>query len=262
MELRIFNLSFSYDTIKALEKVSLEVIAGEILGIIGPNGSGKTTLLKCINRKLKPKIGTVLVDGKNIFEMSRKEVAKNIGIVPQISSVSFSFTVFDIVLMGRYSRTKRFVRETEEDISIAQHCLELTGIKHLSSRFITEISGGEYQKVIITRALTQEPKILLLDEPTLHLDISHQIEILNLVRNLAQKKKLAVVMVLHDLNLAARYSDRIIMLKNGKVFASGTPEEVISIKNIDEVYDIEVEINRNNKEGYLNIVPLSTRRQL
>ena len=127
-------------------------------------------------------------------------------------------------------------------------------------KIIAEISGGEYQKVIIARALTQEPKVLLLDEPTLHLDISHQIEILNLVRNLAQKKKLAVIMVLHDLNLAARYSDKIAMLNNGEVFAYGSPEEVISIKNVEKVYGIEVEINRNNKKGYLNIIPLSPRR--
>lgn len=262
MELRILSLSFCYDSIEALKDVSLQVNSGEILGIIGPNGSGKTTLLKCINKKLNFRVGTVLIDSRNVLEMSRKEIARNIGVVPQISSVSFPFTVFDIVLMGRYPHTKRFTGETEKDIAITQHCLELTGIKYLSSRPVTEISGGEYQKVIIARALAQEPKILLLDEPTLHLDISHQIEILDLVRNLAQEKKLVIVIVLHDLNLAVRYSDRILILNKGKIFASGTPEEVINADNIREVYGVEVEINRSDREGYLNIVPLSIRKKL
>lgn len=259
MKLRIFNLSFSYNSIKALDNVSLEVSGREILGLIGPNGSGKTTLLKCINKKLSPKVGTVLIDNENVFKMSRKELAKNIGVVPQISSISFPFTVFDIVLMGRYSRMKGNT-ETEEDISVVKHCLEITGIEHLSSRFITEISGGEYQKVIIARALAQQPKVLLLDEPTSHLDINHQIEILDLVSALCREKNLAVIMALHDLNLAARYSNKIMMLKKGKIFALGTPEEVLTPQNIREVYGIEVEINRSNKGGYLNIIPLSSKK--
>ena len=262
MELKVLDLSFFYNSVKALEEVSLEVRGGEVLGIIGPNGSGKTTLLKCMNRKLNPKMGVVLIEGKNILGMSRKEIAKNIGFVPQLSSISFPFTVFDIVLMGRYSYTKGFCREREEDLSITQKCLELTGIKHLSKRFITEISGGEYQKVIIARALAQEPKVLLLDEPTLHLDMNHQIEILDLVKNLAQRKRLVVAMVLHDLNLAARYSDKILILKKGKIFASGLPEEVLNMKNIEEVYGIEVEISRSNKNGFLNIIPISARKKL
>jgi len=269
MELKVLDLSFFYNSVKILKKISLEVKSGEVLGIIGPNGAGKTTLLKCMNRKLNPRMGVVLIDGKDISETSRKEIAKNIGFVPQLSSVSFPFTVLDIVLMGRYSHTTPpllagagILREREKDIFIAQQCLEITGIKHLSERFITEISGGEYQKVVIARALAQEPKVLLLDEPTLHLDISHQIEILNLVKNLARRKKLAVGMVLHDLNLAARYSDKILILKKGKIFASGLPEEVLNMKNIEEVYGIGVEISRSNKNGFLNIIPISARRQL
>ncbi|MBA3066621.1 ABC transporter ATP-binding protein [bacterium] len=261
MKLKVLNLSFSYDTMPALEEISFEAEAGEILGVIGPNGSGKTTLLKCINMKLKPLTGTVLADDKNISKLPRREIAKYIGVVPQISSISFPFTVFEVVLMGRYSYQKRFRQTKEKEASIVRRCLEITGVKDLSARFITEISGGEYQRVIIARALAQEPKALLLDEPTLHLDINHQIEILDLIFNLAKKKKLAVVMVLHDLNLAARYSDRIIALNKGRIFDSGTPEKVISMENINKIYGIDVEINRNNKGSHLNIIPLSAREK-
>jgi len=257
MELRILDLSFSYDSVNALQKLSLCVKEGEILGVIGPNGSGKTTLIKCINRKLKAKIGAVLVDDKNISQMTHKEIAKNIGVVPQISSITFPFTVFDIVMMGRYSHIGRLSTENINDEFIVNRCLELTGIKHLTDRLITEISGGEYQKVIIARALAQEPKILLLDEPILHLDINYQIEILDLVKNLTREKKLTVVMVLHDLNLAARYNDKTVLLKRGKIYASGKPENVIGIENIREVYGIEVEIGRSSKGNFLNVIPVS-----
>lgn len=251
------NLSFNYDSIRALQNISLEVNKGEILGLIGPNGSGKTTLLKCVNRKLRTVTGTVLIEDKDISRFSRKEIARNIGVVPQISSVSFPFTIFDIVLMGRYSRTKRFSKEAEKDISVVQRCLELAGIEHLSSRFITEISGGEYQKVIIARALAQEPKILLLDEPILHLDINHQIEILELIRGLTQKEKLAVIMVLHDFNLAARFSDKLLLLEKGSVYSTGSVGDVLTAGNIEKVFQVKVRITRDPETDTLNIIPVT-----
>ena len=257
MKLNILDLSFSYDSVKVLRNVSLKVKTGEILGIIGPNGSGKTTLVKCINRNVTPEAGAVLVDDDDIMRMSRKEIAKNIGVVPQISLISFPFTVYDIIMMGRYSHTKNFCGKDKKNESIVRQCMELTSTVNMSDRLITEISGGEYQRVIIARAMAQEPKVLLLDEPTLHLDINHQIEILELVRSLAKNKNLTVIMVMHDLSLAARYSDNIIMLNNGSIFDSGAPEQVINTENIKDVYGIEVEINRNNKRKYLNVIPLS-----
>jgi len=257
MELEILDLSFSYNSTKTLDDIALKIKGRDILCIIGPNGSGKTTLLKCMNKKLKPATGTVLVNNINILRMNRKEVAKNIGVVPQVSTVSFPFTVYDLVMMGRYSHKGRFNTENKNDRAVVSQCLARTGMAHMADKLITEISGGEYQKAVIARALAQQPKILLLDEVTLHLDINHQIEILELVKDLSEEDNLAVVMVLHDLSLAARYSTKTIMLQKGRIFACGRPEDVISIENIRDIYDIEVEIGRSSKGNYLNVIPLS-----
>lgn len=257
MELKINDLSFSYNSVKTLERISLEIKEREILGIIGPNGSGKTTLLKCMNKKLKPETGTVLVNDLNILQMGSKEVAKKIGVVPQVSFISFPFTVYDLVMMGRYSHKGRFDTENENDRAVVYQCLDRTGIAPMADRLITEVSGGEYQKVIIARALAQQPKILLLDEVTLHLDINHQIEILDLIKTLSEENNLAIVMALHDLSLAARYSTKTILLQKGRIFASGRPEEVINIENIRDIYGIEAELGRSSKGNFLNVIPVS-----
>jgi len=183
MKLKIKNISFSYDSVDALKNISFEAEEGEILGIIGPNGSGKTTLLKCINRVLKPKEGVVMLDDMDLSVLNQREIAQKIGVVPQQSFSQFPFTVFDIVLMGRYPYITRFGGEKKEDFDMVEECLNLCGISHLAERLIIEISGGEYQRVIIARALAQNPKVLLLDEPTLHLDINHQIELLELLKH-------------------------------------------------------------------------------
>ena len=257
MKLNINGISFSYNGYKALEEVTFKVNEGEVLGIIGPNGSGKTTLLRCINMVLKPKTGTVLIDGKNIREFDRKEIAKNFGVIPQDSVIVFPFTVLDIVLMGRTCHlNSRFGKETLADLEIIKNAMEATNTQHLAYRTITEVSGGEKQRVIIARALAQEPKVLLLDEPTLHLDINHQLKILHLVRKLAKKNKLAVVFVTHDLNLASRYCDKFVLLKKGKIHSIGLAEDVITCDNIKGVYDIDVEINYNEKTKCYNVIPL------
>lgn len=258
MELKVSDLNFSYNGIKVLEGVSLRVESAEILGIIGPNGAGKTTLLKCINGKLKPLSGRIVIDGRDIYSFSRKEIARNIAVVPQVSSISFPFLVSDIVLMGRYAHLARFGRETERDFSIVRHSLELTGTLHLADRLINEISGGEYQRVIIARALAQEPRILLMDEPVLHLDINHQIEIMELVRRLAREKNIAIVMVLHDLNLAGRFTDRLVLLNKGRIYKNGPTDEVLSCENIESVFRVKVKIIRDLETGILNILPVST----
>jgi len=257
MILKVKNVSFSYDSIEALKGVSFEAEEGKILGIIGPNGSGKTTLIKCINKVLKPQEGVVLLDDINLATLNQKEIAQKIGVVPQFS-FRFPFTVFDTVLMGRFPYLKRFAREKKEDFDIVEECFNLCGISHLAERLITEISGGEYQKVIIARALAQRPEVLLLDEPTLHLDINHQIEILELLKSLAKKKNLIVIMVSHDLNLAARFSDKILILKKGKIFKVGLPDEVFTPSVLKEVYGIEVEVLKDKITGSVNIIPIST----
>ena len=258
MKLKIKNISFSYDSVDALKNISFEAEEGEILGIIGPNGSGKTTLLKCINRVLKPKGGVVMLDDMDLSVLNQREIAQKIGVVPQQSFSQFPFTVFDIVLMGRYPYITRFGGEKKEDFEMVEECLNLCGISHLAERLIIEISGGEYQRVIIARALAQNPKVLLLDEPTLHLDINHQIELLELLKSLAKKKNLIIIMVSHDLNLASRFSDKILILKEGKIYRAGLPEEVLTPQIIKEVYGIKVEILRSKITNSLNIIPIST----
>ncbi len=260
MNLRIENVTFSYDSIRVLENVSFGLEQGEILGIVGPNGSGKSTLLRCINKVLKPEIGTVFFNNVDLSLMRQKEIAKKIGVVPQNSINKFPFTVFDTVSMGRFPYLGRFEKETEKDFNIVLRCLKLAGIESLASRLITEISGGECQKVVIAMALAQEPDVFLLDEPTLHLDINHQIELLELIKALGRNENLIVIMVSHDLNLAARYSDRILILKEGKIYQAGLPEEVLTCQYIKEVYGIETEIIQSPATGSLNIIPLSTVR--
>jgi iron complex transport system ATP-binding protein len=260
MKLKVSNLCFLYDDFEVLKDVSLEVESAQILGIIGPNGSGKTTLLKCINRKLMPRSGIIAIDNIDIHNLSRREIARNIGVVPQISSISFPFFVSDVVLMGRYAYISRFGRETGEDLSIVRHSLELTGTAHLADRYINEISGGEYQRVIIARALAQEPKILLLDEPILHLDINHQIEIMELVRALAKEKNIAVAVVLHDLNLAGRFTDRLVLLNRGKIYQDGPTDKVLSPENIENIFRVKVKMIHDPETDILNIIPISAIR--
>ncbi|RKY85183.1 ABC transporter [candidate division KSB1 bacterium] len=257
MKLNIIGITFFYDSVKALDDITFEVNEGEVLGVIGPNGSGKTTLLRCINMALKPKVGTVFIDGENILELDRKDIAKKIAVVPQNSTIRFPFTLFDIVLMGRTPHLGRLDRETPEDIEIAKKAMKITKTLHLADRLIDEVSGGERQRVIIARALTQEPKILLLDEPTLHLDINHQLEILELIKKLARKNKLIVILTSHDLNLASRYCDRLVLLNTGRIYSIGKPQNVLTRDNIKEVYNIEVEINYNKRTKSLNIIPVA-----
>ena len=245
MLLKIDNIDFSYQSSKVLDDVTFEVKSGEFLGVMGPNGSGKTTLLRCVSNVLIPQVGTVLIDGKSIQKLSKKEIARNIGVVPQMSNIDFAFTVSELVLMGRAPYIKRFKSENTHDFEISEKAMRLTNILHLAERTFDELSGGEKQRVIIARALAQEPKILLLDELTVHLDISSQFEILNLVKNLSKQKERIVISVFHDLNLAAQYSDKLILLNNGKIISMGLPDEVLTPENIQKTYHTDVIIKRH-----------------
>ncbi|MDI6917372.1 MAG: ABC transporter ATP-binding protein [Thermoplasmatales archaeon] len=256
VKIRVENVSFSYDSVKVLKDITFEV-DNEILGIIGPNGSGKTTLLKCISSILKPRTGTIMLDNNELFTLNRKEIARSIGVVPQTASITFPLTVIDIVLMGRNPHKKRLEFETEKDIRIAENSLKATGIRHLANRLITELSGGELQKVIVARALAQEPKILLLDEPTAHLDINHQLEILEFIRNLNTEEKITVISVFHDLNLAARFCDKLILLNQGKIYSIGNIDEVLIAENIRNVYNVNVNIEQHPVTGRPNIILIS-----
>lgn len=237
LKLVINKLCFNYASIPVLKDIEFAVEAGEILSMVGPNGSGKSTLLRCINRILKTRQNTVLIDGKDVSKLNLKELSRIMGYVPQVSTSMFPFTVFDVVLMGR----KPYIHWSlsERDYEIVAETLDFLGIKELAMRHFNELSGGEQQKVIIARALAQEPQVLLLDEPTSSLDIKHQLEILLILKCLAQNRRCSVIMAMHDLNLASRFSDRILMLKKGCIFAAGTPETVLTEVNISAVYGVK-----------------------
>jgi len=253
LKLTINNLSFSYSSSPVLKGVDLALDLGEVLGIVGPNGSGKSTLLKCINRILKTKGNTVFVDGKDINKLNLKELSKIMGYVPQSSVSVFPFTVFDIVMMGRTPYIHW--SPSEQDYEIVAETLNFLGLSDLAMRHFNELSGGEQQKVIIARALAQQPKILLLDEPTSNLDIKHQLEILCILKDLAQSKHCSIIVAMHDLNMASRFSDKMLMLKKGCIFAVGTPEKVLTEENIEAVYGIKAKVTKSIM-GKPQVVPL------
>lgn len=249
------GLNISYDGLRnVLDEISFGVEKGTFFGIIGPNGSGKTTLLKAMSRILTPKDGAISIGEKDLNTFSHRELAQHIGVVPQETHVSFDYSVREIVLMGRHPYIERLSSEKEEDLEIARHAMEMTNTLQFANRSINEISGGERQRVIIARALTQQPRVLLLDEPTSHLDISHQMEILNIIRNL--KGEVTVVAVLHDLNLASYYCDRLILMNNGKIFSTGTPGEVLTKTNLKSIFHINAMIKKNPLTQKPYIIPI------
>jgi iron complex transport system ATP-binding protein len=258
--LSVDGVECRYGSVKILEDVNLSVQEGDFVGILGPNGSGKTTLLKSISRTLKPHRGTILLNKADIYTLKGIDVAKQMAVVPQDSSVGFSFAALDVVLMGRNPHLSRFQMESENDMTIARKAMNLTNTWHLAERPINELSGGERQRVIIARALAQEPKILLLDEPLTHLDIINQLEIMDLVKNLCVKEGLIVLAVFHDLNLAARYCDSAILLKNGKIFSAGGLAEVLTSENIKNVFHVDAIVQKHLVTNSVFVIPLSPQK--
>jgi len=255
--LTIDGIDCSYGSVEILKDIDFKVKSGQFLGILGPNGSGKTTLLKSISKVLKPKKGAILIDDTDIYKMKNLDLAKQMAVVPQSSPVSFDFTSLEVVLMGRNPHMTRFKMEGQSDFDIAKNAMKLTRTWEFADRPITELSGGERQRVIIARALTQEPKILLLDEPTTHLDISNQLEILDLIKNLSEEKNLLVVAVFHDFNLAARYCDSIILMKNGRIVAVGKADETLNSENVKKVFNVDTLVKKHPITGQLHVIPIS-----
>jgi iron complex transport system ATP-binding protein len=225
-----------------LEDISFAVGSGEVLVLLGPNGCGKTTLLKCINALLNPSSGEIDVVGKNVKTLNRAELARLIGFVPQTHSPPFPYTVLDVVLMGRASHMSIFQQPSSSDYALSENALDLVGILHMKNRIYTQISGGERQLVLIARALSQGPKVLLLDEPTAHLDFRNQLVVLRMVRRVARERGLGVVMSLHDPNHALSFADKVVLLGNGRICAQGKPLEVIRPETILDVYGIETKV--------------------
>jgi len=258
--LNVDGVECRYGSFKVLEDVSLSVKGGDFVGILGPNGSGKTTLLKSISRVLKPHKGTILLNEADIYSLKSVDIAKQMAVVPQDTSIGFNFAALDIVLMGRNPHMKRFQMENEKDMAIARKVMNLTNIWHLAERPINELSGGEKQRVIIARALAQEPNILLLDEPLTHLDIVNQLEIMDLVKDLCVKEKLIILAVFHDFNLAARYCISAIMLKEGKIFAAGSLTEVLTSENIKSVFNVDAIVTKHLVTNSVFVIPLSPQK--
>jgi len=254
MKLEIKGVSFGYGSMPALEDVTMSLGDGEIVSLVGPNGSGKTTLLKCINMILKFQKGTVLVEENDISKLKLKELAKLLSYVPQSAGRSFPSTVFEIVLIGRKPYVDWSV--SSRDKKIVSNILSLMGLKEMALRQSNELSGGEYQKVLIARALAQEPQVLLLDEPTSNLDLKHQLDVLNLITSIVKKKNIAAVMAMHDLNLASRFSNKMIFLNGGKIYDAGKPEKVLTERNIRKVYGVEAIVNKN--AGYFQVTPIAS----
>jgi iron complex transport system ATP-binding protein len=258
------HVSFAYGTISALSDVSLSVNEREVFGLLGPNGSGKSTLVRLLSGVLTPQHGDVQLAGRDLRTYGREELARQIAVVPQETTIKLPFSVLEVVLMGRAPYLGRFGFERKQDLAIASRAMEQTGVSALAAREIHELSGGERQRVILARALAQEPRVLLLDEPTAFLDIKHQVEVYDLIRTLSREHGLTVIAILHDLNLAALYCDRLALLKAGRVFCLGAPEQVLTYTNVKAVYETEVYIGLNDITGKVHILPLDAenRRRL
>lgn len=231
-----------------LKGIDLSLAPGEFLGIIGPNGSGKSTFLKCVYRVQKPTAGTIYFDGKKQDELSYRESALKLAVVAQHNAYSFDFSVIDVVLMGRSPHKKLLQRDSKGDYEIARQALSVVGLDGFGERNFSTLSGGEQQRVILARALTQQTECLVLDEPTNHLDIKYQLEIMDIVKSLGK----TIMAAVHDLNIAAMYCDRLIALKNGQVAGIGKPEQLLTEEFIQRLYGVESEVHREN--GRMNIV--------
>jgi len=250
MFFEVNGINFAYRSKSVLNNVSFTVNTDDLVSVLGPNGVGKTTLIKCINKVLTPKTGSVLIEGSDLHGISKKDISKYIGYVAQKSETSKT-TVFDSVLLGRKPHFEWDV--TEKDIRLAGRVLRLLSLDGLALKYIDEISGGEYQLVQIARVLLQQPKVILLDEPTSSLDLSNQHMIMHLIRNIVKKNHMAAVMIIHDLNLAIRHSDKFIMMNEGNVYSAGS-HEIITPENIKAVYNIEAYVE--SVRGIPVVIPI------
>ncbi|MCP4050576.1 MAG: ABC transporter ATP-binding protein [bacterium] len=255
--LNVNNISGGYGKTNVLHDISFSVEEGDFLGIIGPNGSGKSTLLRLLTRVLKPDKGRIFFKNQNLTEIDLKALFRKVAFVAQDTQFNFAFNVWDIVLMGRIPHLRRLQVEKEHDFLIAEKALNMTDSIHLKYKRIDKLSAGEKQRVIISRALAQEPRLLFLDEPVSHLDIGHQMQVLDLLRVLNKEKSLTIIMVLHDLNMAGEYCDRLLLLNKGKLIVNGFPSEVLNKYNIESVYKTKVLVKKSpvSKQPYTYLIP-------
>ena len=243
--LEVRDITVNYGPCEVLRDVSFELKTGEIVAVLGANGAGKTTLIRALNGTLPVSTGEIMIDCKAISAFSRREIAQNIAVVAQENETKFPVTVLQFVLSGRFARGSAFGWETENDLEIAEDALNKCDLADYDSRLMNELSGGERQRVVLARALATEAKILLLDEPTANLDLAHQALMFRLVRERCRKHGNAAIVITHDLNLASEFADRIMLVKDGRIFAIGEPQHVLREENLKEVFDVQVLLDEN-----------------
>ena len=253
-KMELDNISFAYDSTPILKELSLLIQESDFIGLIGPNGSGKSTLLKIMGDILKPDSGCLKFKGSETGRMSKKIFAQSVSWIAQSHPMVFPFKVSEVVLMGRHPHLSALSFESYEDFNISQRAMKTTMTSEFSERFFNEISEGEKQRVMIASALAQKPELMLLDEPTSALDLKYQVEIMNILKDLNANHKMTLVVAIHDLNLASRFCNRIILINDGKVVSDGTPLQVLKKDILEEVYGIELDLDLKN--GHTLIHPM------
>ncbi len=243
------KISIGYGESNIVKDVSFTLRNGEILAILGANGAGKTTLLKSLNAGLPSNKGEILLEGKNLKDFSRREIAQKIAVVAQETETKFPVTVLEFVLSGRFAQGNAFGWETQDDLQIAENALQICDLADFESSLMNRLSGGERQRVVLARALATEARILLLDEPTANLDLAHQALMFRLVRERCKSCNSSAIVITHDLNLASEFADEILLLKKGEAAAKGSAEKVLTAKNLREVFDVEVFLDANPATG-------------
>lgn len=253
LNIEVHGLKLAYDAQPVLEDTNFSVERGDLVALLGANGAGKSTLLRCISRILKPNAGHIMLDGTELKHFDSKEAARKMAVVPQETTADFDFTVEDIVMMGRFPYLERFKKEDQKDYEIVRRSMEMTGVSHLAERSIASLSGGEKQRVIMARAICQQPEVLLLDEPTANLDIGYQSMLLELASRLNRDQQVTVIAAIHDINLAVHHFNHFILLSGGRVMAAGRAEEVITSENIKKSYGVPAATYRHPLHGVLQI---------
>lgn len=256
MAIAVNDLSYSYGNFNVLSDITFSVRKGDFFIVIGPNGSGKTTLMKVVAGILKPQGGRLKILGQPIDQYTRKALARTVAFVPQTLPVDFPFSVTEVVLMGRSPYLGMLGLEQERDLEIARQAIAFTGVEHLAHRKLDQLSGGEQQRVFIARAICQEPEVILLDEPTASLDLAHQVRLLDLMEKFKREKGVTVVMVSHDVNLAAMYADSLLLLNKGQIVSRGNPDQVLTFQTLEEVYGCTLLVDESPLGKFPRVTPV------